>query len=49
MKNDEVSKKEVHNSETEKPKHNLFLLVLFILALIVFGIYFIITYIPSLQ
>ena len=49
MKNDEVSKKEVRNSETEKPKRNLFLLVLFILALIVFGIYFIITYIPSLQ
>ena len=49
MKNDEVSKKEVHNSEAEKPKRNLFLLLLFTLALIVFGIYFIITYIPSLQ
>lgn len=49
MKNDEVSKKEVRNAETENPKRNIFLLVLFILALIIFGIYFIITYIPSLQ
>ncbi len=49
MKNNEVSKKETNNSKPKEPKHNLFLLVLFILALIVFGIYFIITYIPSLQ
>ena len=45
MKNDKVSKKITHNGEVKKTKHNYFLLVLFVLSFIVFGAYFVFSYI----